>query len=612
MKEHAGCRDANHYVLFGAAGSNTCRLRLFRRKDKDDTKKYILGLRMRTVSAVSAILVLTLIIASAGCITTGQTINPLPAELPASLNSALDEFVHDLGVIERELRTETENLSDAIRTAEDAEVRKQLVKQYYAENPSILSVVFHDAATDAWLSVPVMLNIDIQVYSLNLTEQDFIDAGGFIVKNNVFTRYHGYVNLYCNPVYLGDGTYRGYLVFVTNYYTLLYHSPAAGLNRSYGQYAGFITDAENQIIYSSIEEAIGKSVSSGYYDGMVYISKETASEGAYTYTSRSFAVSCPDKTEKVTAWRRMAIDSGKMYTLYLTEELNAPAVQMNNLTVPDAKTAVDTAREAFVYAETAGLAACINRINSGYYDVPVSMVNMNGTVIASSEPYRAGNNYLNNRGTYGYSYMGTALHLANQGGGFVYYTMPVEPVIFPQAALFMFGNVVPVDDDCFIYVPFAGSGDAVSIDYAVRADMTAFVHTLLWDISTEGREAVNAYLNENRYAAIKAIAPNLTTTFDDAAILNMKGEVYASVKHPDLVGESSTFKVDKYGGSATRLAILLAKTGGGFMAVLKQSPGNPGYVDLCLTAVEPIDDEYYMYVSAYLATFRDVLSPYLD
>lgn len=98
----------------------------------------------------------------------------------------------------------------------------------------------------------------------------------------------------------------------------------------------------------------------------------------------------------------------------------------------------------------------------------------------------------------------------------------------------------------------------------------------------------------------------------EIAIIDFNGNVTASVRNPHLVGKSSTHKVDTYGDSATRRAMMLAKTGGGFMALLVTNTEKEGYVDLRLAMVEPLTDEYYVYTVGYIGTFEDVLTLYLN
>lgn len=570
---------------------------------------------MRILQQTLVVLILAVLLCTAGCISSSEVVKTEPVEIPTDMHTAMHELAADLSALEKYVLEDLNELAGDMTTVSTTDDIKQQLSRYYAEHPGLNSIIFYDALHEGYISVPVITEGNLSSYSLNLTEQDFADAGGLVVRNNVFLPTTGYVNLYYQAVYTTDGTYHGYIIFVTDVYSLLYlHPSIIGDARTYNKYVCFITDEENQIIYSSLGEAIGETMTSqGFYNGAVYVPPAASEEGACKYTSRGlYLYDRENQTEKVTAWYRIHSTHGRDYLLYLTGEVDPQELRTEGIVEPEILQTLNDTRGAFVYGTRNGKEELASRISSGYYECPMYLFDMNGTVIASDNPWTIGLNYLSTRDAYGYSYIEAAIDMAGQGSGYVYYMLPVEPTMQPQAAILRMAFVMSLDDSCFIYSPFTAAEDAVLVDYSLRKDTTVLSHALIREISASGLDTVVDKLNVNRYEAMDMFAPNLTATFTDVAILDVNGSVSASVKHPYLVGQSGTAKVDVFGGSATRLGIILAKTGGGYMTVMKQSDDDSAYADYRLTMIEPIDETYYCYTSTYVGTFENLLTPVMD
>ncbi|MDO5845825.1 MAG: hypothetical protein Q4Q04_02765 [Methanocorpusculum sp.] len=565
---------------------------------------------------VLLVLLALAVLLSAGCITTEPAVKTTAAETPEDMQEGLNAFSETLTSLARTIVADLNSLSEQMEAAEsDAELEK-IARGYYAENPWLVAVIFRDAADDKYWSVPIFIDDDLSAYSANPTESDFRKAEGFIIRNCVFTENHGYLNLYYKPVYRTDGTYHGYLVFAADIYSALnLHPLVLGKEMAYGNFAPVITDKNGLILYSSIEEAIGQKIpdNGAYYDGQMYIPDVKAGNGACTYTSRSFYnYDSETQTEKITAWQWVYSSNGGEYIIYLVKELNQPELQMKNCYQDTTKQALADVRDAYLYASTEGKNKLIERIGSGYYSTPLYILDMHGAVVAASSHEPVGINYLNNRGVYGYSYTNAAILAAEQGGGYIYHTYPVERVADPKALQYSLGISMPIDGDCFLYGRFAGSTDAILKDDNLRTDVTRVSRAVMKEAGETGVDAVAARINANPEAGAELFAANLTTEIKDIAILDIKGYVYASIYYPETVGYSSTGIKDVYGGSVTRRAIMLAKTGSGFMTNLTPNPEKDGYVDLWLVSIEPVDETYYIYTAAVIGTFEDLLTPYLD
>lgn len=568
---------------------------------------------MRRVFSLIAVAVFVSVLITAGCVQTLPPVSYNNTATPPEMYTALNDLATDLVILEYSLKSDMLKLSREIETKDAAGITASL-EEYYFEHPCLTAVIYYDNLTGTYFSEPVFLEINFAPYSANLTEKDFQEAGGVVVRNNLFTRYHGYQNLYYKAVYDADGSYRGYLIFVVDVYSLLYlHPDMLDMEKSYGGYICFITDEDRKILYSSIEEATGDILPlNGFYDGLAYIPVVESGDGACTYSSRGFfSYDSEVQTQKITAWHTLYSSHGTRYTLYLVSRPDLPALsEMNDFAITSLQALNDT-RGALVYANRNGQDKLVEQITSGYYATPMALMDMDGNVIASSDSRMIGNNYLNNRGMYGFSYIEAAIHAAQQGGGYIYYLTPVERVVTPRAAQYTLGIVIPVNTEYYLFSWIAGSEDVVMMDPSIRSDLTILSRAVLEEIGSSGISAVVDMINMKRSDAVEKFVPGLKTEIHDVAILDFNGNVTASMKRPYLVGQSSTYMVDVYGDSLTRRAMMLAKTGGGFMALLVKNPDQEGMVDLCLSMIQPATDNYYVYTSVFLETFEDVLTPYL-
>ncbi|MDO5846400.1 MAG: hypothetical protein Q4Q04_05710 [Methanocorpusculum sp.] len=556
-----------------------------------------------------AALVIAAFAITAGCIT--PAVPATPTDIPADMYHALNELTDDLSMLQTDVLASMTELADNLSTTAGAEEIRQQLLSYYVGHPCFTAVIFRDSLHGSYISVPVFLDIDLSAYSVNITEQDFRDAGGFIIRNNVFTNYHGYQNLYYEPVYAEDHVYHGYLVFVTDVYSLLYlHPDLIGKDRAYDDYICFIAGKDGSIVYSSIAEAVGEKISAkGYDDALVYVPAVENGDGACHYTSIGFYIyDTTNQTEKITAWHKLYSVHGTEYTLYLIKELNQPEMKTENVFLLTPLQALNDTRGAYVYASQYGKEKIIERVTSGYYQTPLYVMDMQGNVLAASNQKKIGRSYLSVRSLYGVSYVEAAILAAEQGSGYIYYLTPGERTVKPRAAQYTLGMVMPVDD-YYIYAKTPGAEDMVISDETILPAITQVSHAIVKTTGESGLSYAEGVISSRGKEAGAVFLPGLKTDLADIAILDMEGNVYASVMYPELVGKSATFMTDVYGGSLTRRTDLLAKTGGGYLTQLTANPDNEGYVDLLVATVDPVNDEFYVYVSAHAGTFKDVLTP---
>ncbi|MDO5843776.1 MAG: cache domain-containing protein, partial [Methanocorpusculum sp.] len=291
--------------------------------------------------------------------------------------------------------------------------------------------------------------------------------------------------------------------------------------------------------------------------------------------------------------------------------LNQPKLVYDNVYKLTTEQTLKDVEDLFKFSVLNALSDTFERVNSGYYNSYIYILDMDGKIVSSSENNTIGVNYLNSRGAYGYSYISSMIYSAQQGGGYVYYMYPVDGSFRAEASQYSLGYIMPINNDYFIFGRFSGDEDAQPIDYSIRSDSSSVAREIINQVSLKGIDSIIYEINSDPENAQEKFVPNLTTNVEDIAVIDMHGNLYASVYNPTLVGESLTSHTDVYGTSIIRKLIMHAKNGGGFMSDLTQSKDRGGYVDLWLICVEPVDNNYFITTAAIIGTYEDVLTPYL-
>lgn len=559
------------------------------------------------------------VIFSAGCLIDEKEpdiVNSTQVNIPEELNDGIQQVNKDLAQIELSTVSDIHALSENIKKAESFSDRSKIILEYYSNNAWIDSIVYYDAASNLYSSCPVILNSADVIGSIPYpTEKELRSAeNGIISDDCVFIPEHGYMNMNCIGVFDDDGRYIGYfMVFTDLYVQLNLHPLVMDKEKSYSDFIVFIVDDDGKIIYSSRQEAIGETITKDkpFWNSEVFIKKVTSDSGAYKYTSNAFYLNCEGvETEKITAWH--IINRGKSsYTIYAVEELNRPELKEKDAFELNIENTTRDVKNLYSYDDWNGIQKAIERVNSGYYSTDICIMDMNGEIVASSEPMIIGLSLLNNRGAYGYAYVASMIDTVKQGGGYVYYTLPIDGTVDSPAARYTISYVLPLDTDYFVMGSFAGDSDLVLDNNILRSDVTTVSRELVRKSYYDGIESVIDKINNNTDSGSSIFVDGVKTEIKDISIVGFNGEVYASVYYHDDVGESATGYTDVYGGSITRKAIILAKNGGGIMTNLLPNKDKEGYVDLWLISIDPIDNQYYSYVGTVLKTFKDELSPYL-
>ncbi|MDO5843744.1 MAG: hypothetical protein Q4Q53_01180 [Methanocorpusculum sp.] len=553
------------------------------------------------------ILIIFFLLITAGCISNEEKeVETTGVETPSDMIDGALDFAKDLKNLDVSISIDLYNLADKFGSAKDDKEIEEIAVDYYSENAWIDKIIYYDAVTKERLDIPIQIDTELDSYLPHPTEEQLKLAGGNIHYDSVMIPEDGHVSVECAAVYDENGNYKGCFVFVYDLYVALnLHPMFMDTEKSYGNFICFCLDKNNKIVYSSKQEYIGETVDSYLNDGINVIKISDKESGAYTYKSASFYnYNRHFNTEKITDWEKFTAFK-TTYTLYLTKELGQPPLIYNNIYDVNPDQAEKDVNDAYVYAVQKGNQALLDRINSGYYNTPMGILNYDGYVVSGFDNSLLGLNFLNNRGAYGYAYTKSMIYTAQQGGGYVYYMYPVDGTIDTQASQFSLGYIMPIPGDCFIFGRFSGYSDLIPKNVNIRNDVTSLSRAVLKDAYDNGADYVIDKISKNPHNT-EVFTGNLTTNVEDLGILDYEGNIYASAYNPSVVGYTLTGYKDVYGGSTVRKLIMLAKSGGGYINELYPNPIKDGYVDLWLYSVEPIDDTYIVYTGAVIKTFEDI------
>lgn len=556
------------------------------------------------------------IIFSAGCISSDY---PIPettsVEIPDDLHEGIHDIYNDMNYLELTIGEDVHILGEQMMEAETDEEAQTVLIDYYLENPWISSIIYYDAPADNYISVPVHLSDEVMESIPFPTESEIKNAkDGVISHNCVFIYSYGYLNVYTKAVYDEDDNYLGYFTIITDMYLLLnYHPIVTQDDRLYNNYVSFMVDHNGKIIYSSVEEAIGETISEDEpcYIKNILIEKVTGESGAYSYTSDSFYdYDEVVQTEKITAWHTFnKVDYS--YTIYLVEEVDRPKLKTENVFNPNPEQLIEEVEDLYIYARNNGIDDAAKYLREGEFNSSLAIFDKEGNVIGSNE-FRVGLNYMNNRGVFGYSYMASAITAAEQGGGYIYFTVPIDKTVETEAYQFALVYILPINSEYFIFGKTAGYPDVFLNNDDIRSDLTEFSRYILSDTNTKGIDyVINTVNGITDDAQIKRNV-GINTDIDLIAVMDNSGGLHASTKLREHIGDSITNFIDVYGGSTVRRAIMLAENGGGILSNLRENPEKEGYVDLWVLSVEPINDDYFIIIGTVIDTFEDILTPYIQ
>lgn len=563
----------------------------------------------RIYQTVIWILLLMALVLSTGCLVTDT--KTTETEIPTSILTGLRDFTQNIASIDASISSDLSTLADALGNAETNAEISRIAHTYYANHSWIDKLIYVDAVTGESIQVPILIDTAFESLLPHPTEEEFRLSGGSLYYDDIFIPEDGSVIIHCAAVYDENGTYRGYFAIIYDLFVVLnYHPLMTGKMAPYGDCICTILDDTGRIVYSSHQETIGETIDSSFYRGTSLIKRSNLPSGAYTYESPAFyTYDRQNITRKMTAWMNFSVFNTP-YTLYLTKEPDKSPLKLENLYEVVPGRAEADVNDAYVFAGKYGTEELIKRINSGYYTMPLIVLDYNGTVLSGFEDTYLGLNFLNNHGSYGYAYTQYMIYTAKQGGGYVYYLYPVDDTVQTTASQFSIGYLLPLDDNSFIFSYSPGDTDLIPKNLNIRTDVSRVSREVLKESIDLGVDYVINKINTHPPRNTSQFVSGLSTNVEDLGIIDFNGTLHASVYNQSVVGHTLTGYRDVYGGSTARKVIILARSGGGYINELYPNPEKEGYADLWLYSVEPIDNTYIIYTGAVLKTVKDI-SPHL-
>ncbi|MDV0443159.1 hypothetical protein [Methanorbis rubei] len=526
---------------------------------------------------------------SAGCITAEKQIIYNEVPVNDQTEEVLAEFAKNLRNADLTPTLDLYYLSDQIGRVETEQDVHDIIVDYYAKNIWMNRVVYYDNATGSSVEAPISSQGKISDIVPVPTEKDFIAAGGVFGIGPVYIPDLGWMELVYAPVFSPTGEYKGCLLVVAELYHLLEeHELLSDTGVAYGNYTVLLTNHEGVITYATQQEYIGTKLEKGVPNkiGDSIIVLQDGVSGAYQYAG--------DNTSITTAWEKTFVHKNE-FTIYLTKKEYVPAVSYEDQFTPEPDQMRSEVTAVWRYAVTSGSDAAMKRINEGFYFYEMYAVSSDGTILAASpeKKDKIGLNYINVRGRYGTSYMDHMITTAQQGGGYVTYFKASDDTQIPEAGLFTIAYVMPVNDDWFIVGVSPGSTNYTKINNNLRGDVVAVARAVVGYAHDNGIESVIEKIVDNPGANGTLFTEEISTNISDLTIMDYNGTVYANLQHPEMAGENAMHYTDLFGASTIRKSVINAKSGGG-ISYDYQWNETPGYADLWLCSIEPIDDTYFV------------------
>ncbi len=548
---------------------------------------------IHTLLRAALLIVGVLVVLSAGCITAEKQTSSTEIPVPEETEEALTEFAVNFKDIDLSLTLDLYYLADQIGEAETEEDIHEIINNYYVENTWINRIIYDN--TEAGKITDI-------VHAP--TKEELVAVGGILNAGPIYIPDLGWMELMYAPVFNANGEYKGYLLFVYEAHVLLQeHDLLSDTKAGYGNYTILITNRNGVVFYATQQQYIGakleKEVPHNIGDSIIILQEN--SSGAYQYAG--------ENTTITTAWQKIFVHKNE-YTLFLTKEYPTPVIRYDDQFTPKPDMMRQNVTEAWKYAMTNGKEAAMKRINEGSYPYDIYAVTMNGTIFAASpeEAEKINLTYIDVRGSYGMSHMDQMIATARQGGGYVIYFEPADTTQVPDAGLFTIGYVMPAGEDWFIAGTSPGSTNYTKINNNARGDIVSVSRAIVGYAHEHGTDSAIEKILSNPQANGTLFTDALSTNVSDLVILDSEGTVYADSYHPEMSGKSGTFSPDVFGSSVIRKAIIVAKSGGGMIYDYQWSETKPGYADLWLYAIEPIDNNYFAFSGTSIITVKNYVT----
>lgn len=550
----------------------------------------------------AAILVCAAVILSAGCVSEEKAFTYTRVAIPDDMEAAQTALLDSLKGLDLSVTLDLYYLADQAGAAEDEDEVISILDTYYATHSWLNRIVFYSNASGEFLEYPVESRGGLLNSVPVPTKEELLAAGGILNLGPVLVSEKGWMELMYAPVFSPSGEYKGYLLVLFDLQTTLRgHELLYNTETGYDTYTIMLVNRNGKVTYSTQQEFIGFLTDrvTPLNTGVSRILLQNAEKsGAYRYETISGTVT--------TAWQQYSAHKNT-YTLYLTRKETPQPVNFEDILTPQP----DAVREAVVdlwkYAGDHGREAVLDRINAGYYPYTLYGIDRNGTILAAppERQYAVGRNYLNVYDMYGVAFVQQAVYTANQGGGYVMYFDPAETTWVSEASEFRVGYVMPVDEDLFVAGVSPGETHLLPSDYTARADVVSVSRAIVEYADTYGVNAtvekINAVPGGNGTLFVEGIPTNVSSI----GLIDYDGLMYTATYIPSYIGKSGTSYTDILGSSVFRRSMLLAKSGGGMIYDYQWSQERPGYCEVWLYSVEPVNQKFFIMSGAVVAVVKN-------
>ncbi len=443
----------------------------------------------------------------------------------------------------------------------------------YSQNGSVIAGYPFYGADTPYLGDPMVLN-GTSADSGYLLSQPGVNANGM---DSISVS---------APVYTKSGGYDGY-VSLEMYPWMFYQQMVR--ETGYPSYSVWLVDTNGVVYCSPDAVAIGEniltdSLYAGCKEREIVRNIAVSPEGAIV--GDGFDLSYGSLVEKVFVWRTISA-GGRDVCVILSDQ-----VEPGQMVFPAKDTDLDsmrsTAAKIYLYAKENGREETLAVLNDpkGRF-VPEGgaafAFDMNGTLLADSvRGNLTGENFLNYRDGYGVETIKILLKRSWQGGGFVPYCHPIRSEDEVRTARLCLAYVLPMDETWVVGVVQPFSSEQVPYLISLRDTAQGNVQAALSYVDTFGKDAALAAFMDPEGVFVKEGIRLYA--------MDVNGTILADGKRPYNVGINGFFFTDRYGGSMSRLAVMIAEDGGGYLLSLHDT--QEGTVRVVLQYIRMVDEEW--------------------
>ncbi len=550
----------------------------------------------RYTGILATLIILWVSISAAGCI---QTAGPAytATEILPEMETAMADLSIDLQNLDVVLSTDLYYLADRVGDAETTEEVNHLLKGYYAENAWLEGVIYYNNLTGTYTDIPLHSKT-VYENTPHPSEEELVSAGGTLNLGPVFIPGRGYLEVMYMPVFTPSGVYQGYVMNVYNLGNILeeYHD-ITGLNHThtYNGYAALILDDENRVCYAMSQDCLGTTVTAEkpLYTSIGAVFLMDGDKGAYVYG------------EKKTGWQKYSAHKSS-YTMYVTK----PEKETTGLQDKDPDALKKTIENVWLEAVITGEEKVQTKINTGEFEYDLFAIDYNGTILAAPEEHAnaVGRNFMLIHDSYQVTYIQNMIATAQQGGGYVKIIRGTSASQSPDEGYFVIGYVLPVNSKWMIAGFVRGTPDTIEIDYGKKSGVVSVSRACMIYAEKFGDRALVELINTAGTSKGSSLNDGGVYQADTVILMDYKGTVLAHSTYPEITGTSGTYYIDIFGGSVVRKAVILAKNGGGMMYDYQWDKDNPGYCQLQLWSVEPVDETCFVISTIKVATIKNYVT----